>query len=261
MHDLPPRTPWPPDFPEVVIHAELGVRDAMPAYHAAKRGSAQAALIVAENLVSPAACERIKQIAARADGTLFLVGVTALEARGINLIPEMMVSHISRLTGVALDVENIVQTNRVAHTQAKSFQRIMTPASFAGNVRRGANYIIADDHVGLGGTLANLRGWIEVNGGTVIGATSLTASPGSEELAIGADTLLMLHRKYGDELTVSGGSYSDMSWTASPKEKAAHFIRRACEPLTPSQISWLRRRKRQARELAAVQHAAKQAAE
>jgi hypothetical protein len=35
---LPPRTPWPNDFPEVIVHGEEKARDGHPDYLAAKSG-------------------------------------------------------------------------------------------------------------------------------------------------------------------------------------------------------------------------------
>jgi hypothetical protein len=55
-----------------------------------------------------------------------------------------------------------------------------------------------DDHVGLGSTLANLRGHIESHGGTVVLATTLSASRRSEVLALRAATLHSLSDKHGE---------------------------------------------------------------
>lgn len=70
----------------------------------------------------------------------------------------------------------IVQTNKVGHTRARSSQRLVTPATFGGSVESDMNYVLVDDHVGLGGTLANLRGYVEARGGIVIAMTTLTES-------------------------------------------------------------------------------------
>jgi hypothetical protein len=129
-----------------------------------------------------------------------LVPVTAREGMGVNLIPERAADLISQLTGIRKEPTAVFQINRVSHTRARSLRRIVTPAEFAGPVRASLTYILVDDHVGLGGTLANLKGWIERGGGSVIGATCLTASPGSDQLAIGADMLAVLYEKYGAAL-------------------------------------------------------------
>jgi hypothetical protein len=99
-------------------------------------------------------------------------------------------------------VENgeIVQTNKVGHTRAKAFQRLVTPAFFEGHVEPDANYFLVDDHVGLGGTLANLRGHIELNGGHVIGMTALTESRDGRRISLRPATFDMLWDKHGEAL-------------------------------------------------------------
>jgi len=51
---------------------------------------------------------------------------------------------------------------------------LVASAIFDGEVQPGAAYVLVDDHIGLGGTLANLRGYGEVRGGSVIAITTLT---------------------------------------------------------------------------------------
>ena len=56
------------------------------------------------------------------------------------------------------------------------------------------------NNVGLGGTLANLRGFIELGGGTVVGMTSLTESRDGREISLRSETLDMLWMKHGEAL-------------------------------------------------------------
>jgi adenine/guanine phosphoribosyltransferase-like PRPP-binding protein len=83
----------------------------------------------------------------------------------------------------------VVQSNKVGHTRAKSFNRLVTPASFEGRVVDGQTYVLVDDHVGLGGTLANLKGFIETHGGRVAAMTTLTESRDARHIALQTDTL------------------------------------------------------------------------
>jgi hypothetical protein len=45
-----------------------------------------------------------------------------------------------------------------------------------------------------------LRGYIEVNGGRVIGMTTLTETGGGRKIAVLPETLFMLHEKQGYEI-------------------------------------------------------------
>jgi hypothetical protein len=60
--------------------------------------------------------------------------------------------------------------------------------------------LLVDDHVGLGGTLANLRGHIETNGGHVIGMTALTESRDGRMISLRPVTLNMLWEIHGEAL-------------------------------------------------------------
>jgi hypothetical protein len=54
------RAPWPPDFPEVIVHADVPRRDAHSCYAAAKAGDADAALVLALNLLSGTAVDTLR---------------------------------------------------------------------------------------------------------------------------------------------------------------------------------------------------------
>jgi hypothetical protein len=94
----------------------------------------------------------------------------------------------------------IVQTNKVGHTRAKTFQRLVTPPEFNGPVQPGGSYVLIDDHVGLGGTLANLRGHVEARGGRVIAMTTLTESREARRISLRPETLAVLRAGHGEEL-------------------------------------------------------------
>jgi hypothetical protein len=59
---------------------------------------------------------------------------------------------------------------------------------------------VVDDHVGLGGTLAGLRGYVEEQGGSVIAITALTESRDAHRIALRPQTLNMLRGQHGKDL-------------------------------------------------------------
>jgi hypothetical protein len=198
-HHLPPRTPWPDDFPDVIVHGEEKLRDAHPSYLAAKSGDAASALRLAMDFLDIEKVQQIGDICRRSDA--WLLPVSADEAVGFNAIPDGMASALGRVTGVPVEArDNIVQTNKVSHTRAPGFQRIVTPAAFMGTIIVGRVYYLVDDHAGFGGTFASLQGYIALHGGTVVGCTTLTASPNSATLAVSKLTLDMIYNRFGDEI-------------------------------------------------------------
>src|SRR5262245_53381498 len=65
---------------------------------------------------------------------------------------------------------------------------------------RGCAYVVVDDFVGQGGTLANLIGFVTSRGGVVVGATVLTGKPFSAKLALDEEFLQALRHKHGPDL-------------------------------------------------------------
>jgi hypothetical protein len=129
-----------------------------------------------------------------------MLPVVADETTVFNAIPDAMAQVLARQLGLTAAAGGIVQTNKVGHTRAPSFQRLVTPAEFEGPVEQGRSYVLVDDHVGLGGTLANLRGYIEARGGTVLGMTTLTESREARTISLRPETRNMLWNKHGEEL-------------------------------------------------------------
>ncbi len=99
---------------------------------------------------------------------------------------------------------DIGQSNYVAHTRANGWHGLVTSATFTGTIIKRADYFLVDDHIGLGGTLANLRGYMEINGGKVIGMTTLTETGGRRKIAARLETLFTLKEKHGNELNQFG---------------------------------------------------------
>ena len=61
-------------------------------------------------------------------------------------------------------------------------------------------YFLVDEFVGQGGTLANLRGFVESRGAKALGATALTGKGYSAKLSLSEETLRGLKGKYRSEL-------------------------------------------------------------
>ena len=190
------RIPWGV-FPPVWIHASETAVKQHPAYDAAKVGDPDAAYKL---VIETRSLDIIKQLTAAFAGmNPILVSAHAVEQAGVNAIPEALADIISKQTGWRADA-SIVQTNIVAHTGADGFSRLARQAEFGGDVASVQNYVLVDDFVGQGGTLANLRSHIIRGGGIVVGATVLTGKAHSALLALAKSTLEALRKKHEKEL-------------------------------------------------------------
>lgn len=144
----PPRAPWD-NFPDVLIHAPESQVKQHPAYRAAKSGDDLAAVeLVADTLN----LEQVEKLRDMMQGhTPVLVSAHAFESQGVNAIPEALADALGQHLGYPVD-PGIVQSNIVAHTGADGFSRLARQAKFDGPVAAGAEYVMVDDFVGMGGT-------------------------------------------------------------------------------------------------------------
>lgn len=192
----PPRTHWG-GFPDVLIHATETAVKQHPNYKAAKSGDGLSAVALVNDTMSDACNKQLLTMLRRHAPTL--VSAHAYERDGVNAIPEAFAVELSKSLGWPADL-NITQVNVVSHTGADGFSRLARQAEFAGSVQPGREYVVVDDFVGMGGTLANMKGYIESKGGKVLAAVSLTGKPHSAKLALTPERLKELRAKHGTEL-------------------------------------------------------------
>ncbi len=196
----PPRVPWEA-FPDAVLLAGESRTKQHPDYTGAKAdGDAEAAANLVGSLVDEAGIVEVRSlIAAGADSCdPILVSAHAWEGQGLNAIPIILAQRLSKRLEIPFET-SIVQTNMVSHTGADGYGRLARQAAFAGEVRSEREYVMVDDFIGQGGTLANLRGWIEKQGGKVVGAVALTGKPYSARLNPSKEQLYELREKHGSD--------------------------------------------------------------
>ncbi|HVR80721.1 MAG TPA: hypothetical protein VHF02_01305 [Luteimonas sp.] len=192
----PPRSPWD-GFPDVLIHAGESAVKQHSAYRAAKSGDDLAARELVRETISS---DKVQALAKMLTGrTPVLVSAHAFEQEGVNAIPEALADELGRRLGWAVD-PHVVQSNIVAHTGADGFSRLARQARFDGPVLPGVEYVLVDDFVGMGGTLANLRGYLLARDGKVLAAVALTGKPYSARLTLTEGTLNQLRKTHGADL-------------------------------------------------------------
>ena len=100
------------------------------------------------------------------------------------------------------EIDNeIIQKARVGRTKLTNFPRFLCQPSFEGAIRPDVAYILVDDVVTTGGTLAALRSYIIANGGTIAATTVLAHGSGQDRvLALTANRWQELLGLYGEEL-------------------------------------------------------------
>jgi len=191
-----PRVPWG-EFPDTVIVTDERAFKSHAAYDAAKTGDVAAATELAAAFTAEPVIERVRGLLAGRQA--LIAPVHAFEDQGINRIPAAFGELLAHRLGLEV-FEDIVQANVVSHTHASGWGRIARPPVFEGPVHSGRDYLLVDDFIGQGGTLANLRGLLESGGGRVSGAVTLTGRDYSAKLALNPETLRFLREKHGPDL-------------------------------------------------------------
>jgi len=171
-----------------------------PDYAQAKQGNVQDAAPSAKRLaasnVTSHALNAIKQLPIQ---DALLVPVHALEGQGFNRIPAAFAELLAEELGLGIET-GLIQVNVVNHTGASGWLRLASPPLFEGDIVQGRRYLLVDDFVSQGGTLANLRGYIIHGGGQVAGAVCLTGRGDSSKLRLDRRTLEALRHKHGPEI-------------------------------------------------------------
>ncbi|WP_298724437.1 phosphoribosyltransferase [uncultured Ferrovibrio sp.] len=148
------------------------------------------------DLVTDQAIDKIRKIIK--NGQPRIVAVHAQESQGKNKIPMAYAEVLAAILKTYTD-PGIVQSVVADHTNAASFyHRMVSPPTFDGYVESGAEYFIVDDTCTAGGTLANLRGYIESRGGIVVGISTLALpTPNLEyDISLAQHTLARLKYRH-----------------------------------------------------------------
>ena len=196
----PARFAWGAFPPALILAGESQVKQ-HNLYAAAKSGDAAAAARLVQASVHADGVDRACALVTQhcGSGAPVLASVHAYETEGVNAIPAAMAELLRERLGLAVET-GIVQTNVVGHTGADGWGRLARQAAFDGAVEPGREYVLVDDFVGQGGTLANLRGHILAAGGKVCAAIVLTGKPYSATLAPAKEQLDELRQRHASGL-------------------------------------------------------------
>ena len=220
-----PRAAWA-DFPDVcLLAAERDVKQ-HPHYLAAKAGDAEAATALIDELVDDAVVGRVKQFLQVLPDVagLVMVSAHAYERLGVNAIPAALAESLSARLQLPYR-PGLVQANIVCHTGADGYGRMARQACFDGPVDPDKSYLLIDDFVGQGGTLANLRGHILKHKARVAGAICLTGKPYSAQLALAPDQLNTLRDTHGTALEHWWKSFFGHAFDCLTQSEARYLTR------------------------------------
>lgn len=188
------RRGWSEEFPDTVLAHPLSFLNNHPDYAAAKAGDDAAALRVARDAVTPEFVEQVRALIPEGSQPR-IVPVLAVEGAGKNRIPLAAAEVLAQRLGLEVESE-LMQQQKIGRTSASALERIAKQPTFVGEVA-GGDFLILDDTLTQGGTLAQLKTHIEDNGGRVLGAVALTGKNYSRKLSLDPSTLAEVRGKYG----------------------------------------------------------------
>jgi predicted amidophosphoribosyltransferase len=126
-----------------------------------------------------------------------LVPVIPEEAGRRNAIPMQFAVRLADALGLEIEAD-IVRVDTARRTELSGDARLMCRAEFEGPVRVGRAIVIVDDVVTQGGTVADLRGFLEAGGAEAIAVTALQAPGANRRLRVSVDIVEALRAKSGD---------------------------------------------------------------
>lgn len=168
---------------------------AHPGYRAAKAGDKVAAVNVVWDLASDYLGTVVRQL----PRNVTYVAPFAREATGDNAIPQVLAAACAALAGGKVDNE-IVQVTRVFHTGADPMERLGLRAQFEGGVVAGECYVLVDDVINMGCTLAELADYIQRAGGLVTAVVALVNAGRIKWLRSEPGVVKKLQERYAHEI-------------------------------------------------------------
>lgn len=179
------------DFPNVITHTSSTKIKNHPLFESAKNGDLFSCARLVSDLLKVDRVDKLKELYPNA----IIVPVMGIEDNK-NKIPLAMARAINRLTGLEVETR-ITKNNLTQHTNKGALERFLSRASFEGVVQKEKDYIIVDDVVTQGGSLNELRNFIQENGGRVVAASTLGYTQFATELTIKKEMIEKIERKFG----------------------------------------------------------------
>jgi hypothetical protein len=213
------RTGWK-GFPDIIRNADLGTLKADDRYTAAKSGDWKAAIEMVADHVTGDYLRSIRNLIGIR--TPVVLPVMAEESTGRNKIPAAAATVICSTLHLEVCTD-IVQAEYVGRTGKGIDHRFAFQPTFTGRVVPGQEYFLVDDTLSVGGTIAQLKGYIESHGGKVVGASALTAHKGCLSLPVTEKMLNAIKLKHGDSMTNFVQEEFGYDITALTQQEAGHF--------------------------------------
>jgi hypothetical protein len=179
---------WEKGFPKGYGHTSIAYLKRCPGFECAKNGDINAARRIVQTCVKP---NRINIMLGNHPKS------TLLPVLGKNVIPLALAQEIGLPTW-----NNVLRIDTKPRKSLPAIQRLLHKPVFVGHIQEGINYIIVDDIITQGGTIAALREYVLARGGKIVAVVALAYAIGSHNIAPTNEILFRLHFKFGYSIYV-----------------------------------------------------------
>lgn len=226
------RVPWPDEFPDVFVNTvwsshQKGVPSlkSHALYQPAKgERDMSSAIRLLDDLVTKETVERLKSLS-KSHGVVPTLIAPAAQVGDSN---NVLAVGYAQWLGHELDwpvEERVFQTKAFAKDRSDAWTRIANPSTFYGEIDKDRPYVIVDDVITMGGTLADLRAFILGKGGSVIGMSAIASRSGHDTpIHLGQALQTQLERFYGRDFEKFCKELVGFSHTCLTRAEGAKFL-------------------------------------
>lgn len=202
------RVPWEADFPNVFVNCMWKSANAKRVcladhalYSAAKgQRDMDASLDLLDDLVIKDTITKLRELEEKCGAKPKLIAPAAQPSDSNNVLAIGYANWLGH--ELDWDVEDgVFQIKDFSKDKLNGWVRIAHRSTFYGEIDKTSPYVIVDDVITLGGTLADLRSFILGKGGRVIGMSTIASKDGSDvQIRLDNDNQTKLEKSYGSDL-------------------------------------------------------------
>ncbi|MBX4992305.1 putative AlgH/UPF0301 family transcriptional regulator [Rhizobium binae] len=202
------RVAWEGDFPDVFVNCKWkspdpkGVCLKEHALYSAAKGQRDmdAALDLLDDLVVEGTLRKLRELELKAGVKPKLIAPAAQIDETNNALAVGYANWLGHQLDWEVD-ESVYQMKDFSRDRLDAWVRIAHRSTFYGEIDKKTPYVIVDDVITLGGTLADLRSFILGKGGRVIGMSTIASKEGTDvQIRLNADQEAKLEKQYGSDL-------------------------------------------------------------
>lgn len=203
------RFPWERNFPDAFVNVPwhsprsgVSTLKGHPLYDAAKgQRDVEAALQIVSDLAERRCIYGLADLSEEARQAPTLIAPSCQPGDSNNALAIGYAEWLSHEMGWPVETR-VFQEKSISRDKNSNWVRLANRCEFYGEIDKSAAYVIVDDVITTGGTLADLRAFIMRKGGRVIGMSAIAARDGEwQRIRLDDVTRAELERTHGGDIS------------------------------------------------------------